>query len=240
MKLTLFLFKKSHLFFFAFGIFVVLAFWLSYFTALFDQENYRMHFHGSLMVCWCILLFVQPYLILTKRKSLHRRLGKASYFLVPLIAFSTVDIFKYRVDTLPSLNEIDLFATSSVLLALLVFLIFYGLAIYFRKDSAKHARYMVCTIFPLFTAVFDRIIYDYYRGSMEIFPKVGENHVVQPFGLFLGDTLLIILAIWDWRSHRRLDVFPLALLIHLAYHFSVMNFYKFPFWKDFCLWFYEV
>ena len=240
MKLNGFLFQKSHFLAFAFFLLVVLAFWTSYFTTLFRQENFRMHIHGILMISWCMLLLVQPYLIRTKRKILHRQLGKLSYFIVPAIASSTVDLFKYRLGSITSLTTIDIFFTASVLIALLVFLIFYGLAIYFRKNSAVHARYMICTIFPMFTAVFDRIIGAYFQSSIHSFPTVAGQAVVQPFGLILGDVLLFLLCVWDWRSHRRLDVFPVALLIHLAYHYSVMNFYKFSFWKEFSGWFYNL
>ncbi|MFT3679065.1 MAG: hypothetical protein QM791_02260 [Ferruginibacter sp.] len=240
MKLNQFLFRKSHLVFLVFCVLVVLAFWLSYFSILLRQENFRMHIHGSLMILWCILLVVQPYLIRTKKRRAHQLLGKSSYLLVPLIACSTVDLFKYRVNKLSALSEIDVFFTASVLLALAVFLIFYGLAVYFRKNAPVHARYMLCTLFPLFTAVFDRIIYNYCGGWLHLFPKIGNETVVQPFGLLSGDVLLLALAVWDWRSHRRLDVFPLALLIHLGYHYSVMNFYKFSFWQEFSLWFYRI
>lgn len=240
MKLNQFLFRKSHLVFLIFCALVVLAFWLSYFSALPRQENIRMHIHGSLMIGWCILLVVQPYLIKTKKKKVHQLLGKLSYLLVPLIAFSTIDLFKYRVNKLATVTEIDIFFTASVLIALAVFLIFYVLAIYFRKKAAVHARYMLCTIFPLFTAIFDRIIYNYFGDTLHFFPKIGTETVVQPFGLLLGDVLLLILSVWDWRSHKRFDVFPLALLIHLGYHFSVMNFYKFSFWQEFSLWFYRI
>ena len=239
MKLNQFLFRKSHLVFLIFCVPVAFAFWLSYFSALLRQENIRMHFHASLMIGWCILLVVQPYLIKTKKKKAHQLLGKLSYFLVPLIAFSTVDLFKYRVNKLATLSEIDVFFTASVLIALAVFLIFYGLAIYFRKNTTVHARYMFCTLFPLFTAVFDRIIYNYFGGWLHLFPKIGNEIVVQPFGLLLGDVLLLALSVWDWRSHKRLDVFPFAFLIHLGYHYSVMNFYQFSFWQEFSLWFYR-
>lgn len=240
MKLNQFLFRRGHLLFLVFCTLVVLAFWLSYFSARLNQENFRMHIHGSLMILWCILLVVQPYLIKTKKKKFHQLLGKLSYFLVPLIAFSTVDLFKYKVNKLSTVSEIDVFFTASVLIALVVFLIFYGLAVYFRKNASIHARYMLCTIFPMFTAVFDRIIYNYFGSVMYLFPKIGNESVVQPFGLLLGDILLLVLSVWDWRSHKRTDVFPLALLIHLGYHYSVMNFYKFSFWQEFSLWFYKV
>lgn len=240
MKLNQFLFRKSHLLFLVFCALVVLAFWLSYFSALLKQENFRMHIHGGLMILWCGLLIIQPYLIKTKKKKTHQLLGKLSYFLVPLIAFSTIDLFKYRINQLSTLSEIDVFFTASVLIALAVFLLFYGLAIYFRKNAAVHARFILCTIFPLFTAVFDRIIYNYFESGLHLFPTIGNETVVQPFGLLLGDVLLLVLSVWDWYSHKRFGVFPLALLIHLGYHYSVMNFYKFSFWQEFSLWFFKI
>jgi hypothetical protein len=49
--------------------------------------------------------------------------------------------------------------------------------------------------------------------------------------------MLVGLSIWDWLSHRRWNVFPLVLIISLLYHYSVLNFHKFTFWKNFSVWF---
>jgi len=239
MKLEKVLFKKSHFYFIGFSAFVIIAFWLTYITEIFNQESYWMHVHGLAMFLWCALLITQPYLISKKENTLHRQLGKASYALVALIAVSTIGLYKFRLSTLDSLTTIDYLATSSVLIALLVFLIFYGLAIYFRKKPAIHARYMLCTVFAMFTAVIDRIIRIYFSDMVSIFPIVGGENVVQVFGLTLGDIILLGLCIWDWQSHKRWNVFPIALGIHLTYHFAVLNFYKFDFWKNFCLWLYN-
>jgi len=131
----------------------------------------------------------------------------------------------------------DYLMTASVLIALFTFLAFYALAIFYRKKPAIHARYMLCTVFAMFTAVIDRIIFSYFPTLFPYFPNVG-GPVLQVVGLTLGDILLLVLCIWDWRSHKRLNVFPIALLIHLFYHFSVLNFYKYDFWKSFCNWFF--
>ena len=215
------------------------GFWLTYFTKILAQENYRMHVHGIALLLWCLLLIVQPYLIRTKRNGLHKQVGKFSYLLVPIIAYSTVDLYKFRLSELTALSTRDYLFTASVLNALLTFLIFYGLAIYFRKSPAIHARYMVCTVFALFTAVIDRIIRFYFSFLLPYFPTV-DGPVVQVVGLTLADILLVLLSIWDGRSHRKWNIFPIALGIHLLYHYSVLNFYKFEFWKSFSNWFFEL
>jgi hypothetical protein len=212
------------------------GFWLSYFTKIANQENYRMHFHGITLLSWCLLLICQAYLVRMKRYALHRQIGKLSYIIVPLIAFTTIDIYKYRLSELTKLDTRDYLFTASVLIALLTFLIFYGLAIYYKSKPLIHARYMICTVFPMFTAVFDRIIESYFPFLLRYFPDV-DGPVAQVFGLTLGDIILFALCTWDWLSHKRINVFPVALIIHLIYHFAVLNFYKFEFWKSFCNWF---
>lgn len=239
MKLERVVYQKSYVYFLTFFLLMLAGFWLTYFTKILDQENYRMHLHGITLIFWCTLLVSQGYLIRIKNYSIHKRVGKLSYVIVPLIAFTTVDLYKYRLNELTSLSTRDYLFTASVLIALLTFLIFYGLAIFYKSKPTIHARYMVCTIFPMFTAVIDRIIDSYFSFLLPYFPDV-SGPVIQVVGLTLADILLISLSIWDWRSHRRLNVFPIALIVHLIYHYSVLNFYKFEFWKTFSNWFFEL
>lgn len=239
MKLERIVYQKSHIYFLAFFLLMLAGFWLTYFTKILDQENYRMHLHGVTLIVWCMLLVSQAYLIRIKSYSVHKQAGKLSYIIVPLIAFTTVDLYKYRLDELTTLSSRDYLFTASVLMALLTFLIFYGLAIFYKSKPTIHARYMVCTVFPMFTAVIDRIIESYFPFLLPYFPDV-NGPVIQVVGLTLADILLIILCIWDWRSHKRINVFPIALVIHLIYHYAVLNFYKFEFWKTFSNWFFEL
>lgn len=239
MKLECTLYQRGYLLFVIFFVFVLVGFWLTYFTRLFHQENYRMHLHGIVLIMWCLLLIVQPYLIYKHKTRLHKQLGRVSYVLVPLIAFTTIDLFKYRLSELTVLSMGDYLFVASVLVALLTFLFFYGLAMYHRKQPAVHGRYMLCTIFPMFTAIIDRIITNYFPSVLAHLPSV-DGPVVQVVGLVLGDILLLMLCVWDWRSHRRWNVFPVALGIHLFYHFAVMNFHQYKFWRLFSVWFFEL
>jgi len=239
MKLEKLLYQKSHIYFIAFFLLMLAGFWLTYFTKILDQENYRMHLHGVTLILWCGTLISQAYLIRAKNYPLHRQIGKFSYILAPLVVFTTIDLYKFRLSELSALTTTDYLFTASVLIALLTFVIFYGLAIYHKDRPAIHARYMVCTVFAMFTAVIDRIIIFYFPSILPYFPDVG-GPVVQVVGLTLADALIAILCIWDWRSHKRLNVFPVALLVHGFYHYAVLNFYRFDFWKSFCNWFYEL
>lgn len=232
--------QRSYLYFIGFFLFALLAFWLTYFTRLFDQANYRMHLHGVALILWCFMLIAQPYLIRTKRYVLHKRIGVFSYVLVPLVLFTTVDLLKYNIDALQTLTTMDFFFVALVLNALIAFVIFYLLAIFYRKKSSWHARFMVCTVFPMFTPVTDRIIHIYLSPMVKYLPTIEGNPIAPVVGFIIADLFLIGLIYWDWKSHKKLTVFPFALAVLLFYHYSVLNFYKFDFWKSFCVWFQQV
>ncbi len=237
MKLERTIYQNSPFYFIVFFLFMLTGFWFTYFTKLLDQENYRMHMHGVTLILWCLMLISQAYLIRTKRYSLHKTIGKFSYVLVPFLVFTTLDLLKYRLPE--KLGTMDFFSVALVVNALIAFVIFYVLAIFYRKKSAIHARYMICTAFPMFTPITDRIQYIYFPSTISYLPTIEGNPIAPVVGFALADLLLLALSIWDWRSHKRLNVFPLALVVLLLYHFSVMTFYKFEFWKTFSNWFAE-
>lgn len=237
MKLERTLFQKSHFYFIGFFLLVLAAFWLTYFTKILDQENYRMHSHGISLIAWCLMLIVQPYLIVTKRNEWHKNIGKFSYVLVPLLIFTTLDLLKFRLLVTPVLGTMDYFFVALVVNALIAFVILYGLAIYNRKKSFIHARFMICTTLPMLTPATDRIIHIYFPSLVPYLPTIEGNPIAPVVGFILADLILIGLIIWDWKSHSRWNVFPLALVVLLVYHYSVLNFYKFQFWKSFSNWF---
>jgi hypothetical protein len=237
MKLERSLYQRSYLYFIVFFLFMLAGFWVTYFSKILDQENYRMHTHGVCLILWCLMLITQPLLIRNKQHALHRSIGKFSYVLVPLLIFTTVDLLKYRLAKTPTTPAQDMFFIALVLNALAAFLILYGLAIYHRKRPTIHARFMICTAFTMFTPITDRILDIHFPQYLGFLPTL-EGHPLTPMvGFALADLLLIGLCIWDWRSHRRWNVFPSALALLVLYHYSVLTFYKFGFWASFSNWF---
>jgi hypothetical protein len=226
--------------FIVFSLSAVVGFWNSYFTKIFAQESYRMHAHGIALILWLALLIIQPYLIRTKKIKLHKTLGKFSYLLVPILVFTTLDLFKYSLSKTDRLGNVGNSFVALVLNALIAFLIFYGLAIYHKRKANIHARYMICTVFPMFTPITDRIIGNYIPSLVAYVPTIDTTPVIPVIGFLMADLMLVGLSIWDIRSNKRWNIFPVALVILLLYHFSVLNFYKYPFWQSFCEWFHAV
>lgn len=219
-----------------FALAMLVAFWPSYFSRLAAQPTYHPHAHGIAMTLWCGLLIAQATLIRSGRRALHRQLGLVSYLLVPIIVVVTINFLHFRVRDAQDLGVDGLFFVTLVLNALVAFVALFALAMVYRKTPAVHARFMVSTIFPLFTPVTDRLIGRFWPSLLGLMPRIDGSPVVQCAGFALADALLVGLSIWDWRTNRR-RVFPIALGVVVLYQASVLTFYRFGFWQAFGAWF---
>ena len=95
---------------------------------------------------------------------------------------------------------------------------------------------MIAALFPLFTPVTDRLIGRYVPAIVPLVPRIGGSPVLPTAGFLLADVMLIALSVWDWRTNQR-RVFPIALVVLVLYHASVLTFYQFGFWRAFGEWF---
>jgi uncharacterized membrane protein YozB (DUF420 family) len=216
---------------------MLVAFWPSYYARLGSQPTLHAHAHGIAMTLWVALLVAQAALIRRGRRDLHGKLGLFSYALVPAIVVATVNFVHFRVRGAPDLGPFALHFLALVLNALAAFLVLWGLGLYHRRAPATHARYMIATVFPLFTPVTDRLIARFARGIVPLVPRIEDSPVLPFAGFLLADVLLAGLALWDWKTHRRKDVFPRALAVLILYHVSVMTLHRAALWKSFALWF---
>ena len=62
----------------------LIAFWPGYLMRL-DDSPWQVHFHGVTGLAWILLLIAQSMLASRRRFDLHRRLGKVTYVLAPLV-----------------------------------------------------------------------------------------------------------------------------------------------------------
>lgn len=237
-KLNEFLYQRSAIYLIAFFAFALLAFWSSYFSVLGREMSFYMQFHGIFMTLWTLLLIAQAFLIRLKKYKIHTVLGKASYLIFPILILSTFLLIHASIRQSDAVGFNTYFSTALMINATIVLIMIYSLGIIYRKNSLTHARYMFCTIFPLFTPITDRIIYKYIPSLIEYAPKLEGMPIVPFYGYAMADLLVIGLAIWDWKVHKRRGAFLIVLVLLLCYHISLFTFYKFQFWQGFSAWFY--
>ena len=116
-----------------------------------DRITYLEHLHALIAIVWVLLLVVQPILILNRNYQLHRKLGKASYFIFSLLIISFVPQIIKVVKTEPLENLFFPVADACLLLT------FYLLAIYHRRNIAKHMRYIIAGALMLLGPTVGRI-----------------------------------------------------------------------------------
>lgn len=217
--------------------FAVFGFWRSYYSLPEKPISFYEHFHGISMTIWCLTLIGQAFLIRYKKFQIHHLVGKASFVFFPILIISTFLLIHASLGASGSLRTTVLYQMALMVNATIALVIIYGLGMYFRKDRLTHARYMICTIFPMFTPITDRIIYNFIRPLVPLAPKIEGISIVPFYGFLLANLIVLGLAIWDWKAHKRKDVFLIVLGILLLYHISVFTFYRFKFWESFTAWF---
>jgi hypothetical protein len=113
----------------------------------FKNKTNTIHIHGALLMTWLVLLIVQPLLIHTGRRQLHRTIGKVSWVLGPLIIISMFMIgrgsYSRSVGIFPEQENLAIMVLD--IRGFISFAIFWALAMFYRKDSTSHMRYMIAT-----------------------------------------------------------------------------------------------
>jgi hypothetical protein len=107
-----------------------------------------VHLHGLLMTAWVALFSVQVWLISSQRIGLHQRLGYAGVGLAALIVavgfVTAVRAARYGAASTPAgISPLAFLAVP--LFDLVMFVVLFGGAVYYRKRAAAHKRLMLLT-----------------------------------------------------------------------------------------------
>ncbi len=178
------------------------GFYRTYFNLYPDFKNVSgaHHFHGAVAFLWITLLIIQPFLISYKKVALHHLLGKASYFLFPVLIFSFL-MMMYK----QGLELKGLFVPAADML-LLIF--FYSLAILNRKNTPIHMRFMIASALVFIDPTVARLI---------VIPVFGVSaiafHII--FGIIYA--ILLALILHDRANNRSYKPYAVALAAFFVY-----------------------
>lgn len=191
---------------------VFAGFYKTYFGPFpnFDKNiNAFIHLHAFIASVWILMLIVQPFLIVNKKYALHRAVGKASYIVFPLLIVSFIPQINKN---LHSENIANLFFPLSDGTLLILF---YSLAIYNRKASAKHMRYMIATSLVFLGPTVGRIGPILLKWS-ELFTQNVQYGIIY--------LILLSLILYDRKNNR--NYFPYlvaiaAFIVHQMVYYVV-------------------
>jgi hypothetical protein len=159
---------KAHRVFVGIGALValiaVVGFWPTYFGPLVRgvvDKPFVIHVHAAVFSGWVALFIAQAVFAATGRLALHRQLGQIGiYYGFAIIAVGLITafaIFSMRVEAGDiAQGQTRLFAPVT---DMLVFPIFFGAAVYYRKKPELHKRFMLVATTILLVAAVGRMTF---------------------------------------------------------------------------------
>ena len=103
------------------------------------NNNWFIHLHAFIATIWISMLIIQPFLILNRKFAIHRNVGKLSYIIFPLLVLS---FFPQIIRLFNSEKPEYIFFPGADCILLIIF---YSSAIYYRRKSPIHMRFMIAT-----------------------------------------------------------------------------------------------
>lgn len=211
------MYKNAHYWFALILVVIFLGFWPSYFSPAASKATFAQHFHSFVMLGWMLMLIVQPWLIHTRRRHIHRLIGRFSFVVAPLMVISALYVVQDNLLGLPKpyppigLSFFWLGVSSALFYAL-----FYSLAIIHRKDMQLHARYMATTVLIFIVP-----------GTGRLLSRIGQETGIEllgfPLALWLPVAVGLVMLVHEFRKGRIRLPWVLATgtwtLIVLGFHY---------------------
>ncbi len=158
---------------------VIFGFYKSYFSHFRDfNEGFTAvtngditifhHLHATLATLWIFLLIIQPLLIRYRKFKIHKMIGKISYFIFPLLIFSFILLILNIFKSGQPVRAFNPIANCAFLI------LFYSLAVYKRKNTPTHMRFMIGTATVFLQPSLARI--GQYLFGLQ--PKTSNNFLV--------------------------------------------------------------
>ena len=187
------------------------------------------------MGLWIAMLITQPFLIRSGRISLHRKLGKASYFLFPLTVIVTYAMAHHglRIWAAEVPSDISGRARNFALVnsIMMGFITAYALAIFYRRKAAMHARFMICTGLSLIGPSLGRVI-DHAPTA------VASYRVAIEFGTI--EFILLVLILGDRRVGNGNKAFPIMLAVFVTTLLLMFALPQTDIWTTFTIWYMQL
>ena len=142
---------------------IVVAFWPLYLSRSFSAIDRYTHLHALTGSLWFVLLIAQPLTIRSRRYTLHRALGRCSYFLAPLFVLAGVLLSHHRLVSMSDATFAqEGYSHYLPFYASVVFAAAYVLGLRYRHVPNAHGRLMLCTALPLIDPVIGRVLFFYF------------------------------------------------------------------------------
>lgn len=194
-----------------FPLIVLIGYFKSYYFSAFFTDvqpiaNRLVHAHGIVMSLWVVYFVAQIVLIRSKNVRLHRRMGMGGIALAALVVIvglaTAYDAQLVRGAAPPGANPHEFFILP--VSDMVLFVIFFAGAIYYRKRPTEHKTLMLLTAINFLPAALFRL---------PLFPP--DLTIIGTFGV--PALMAVACLIWLTAKHGKLNkVFAGGVLLLIA------------------------
>lgn len=217
--------------FFVLIMFVILAFWKSYFgiiNNLPETATLKIHAHTSIMLLWLLMLLIQASLIKTKRFKLHRWIGRTSFIIAPLLIWMGLVLIHEVFNRMPGDVPIETARLNVYSFGqLIAFIVTWGLAIWYHKRTELHMRFMISTAFAAGTAIVFRIFFFWIPNFNTVGAALTGSWILMTI-------LLLVLIFFDWKNGIKKSAYWVVTILISLMHISYWRFTDNQFYLSFC------
>jgi uncharacterized membrane protein YozB (DUF420 family) len=187
-----------------------------------------IYVHGFVMAAWVLLFTVQVYFISSKKIKLHQKLGWLGVGLAVLVFVTgmmvTIAAAKYGTASAPpGIPPLDFMIVPFG--DMIIFVILFGSAIYYRKNSPNHKRLMLLTMINFLPPAIAR-----FPGGM-----TNEFGPLWFYGVPTVITLALI-ALDTWYNRKLNKVFLFAGIFLVAMMWLRLPLSSTETWRGFAQW----
>lgn len=210
---------------------VLLAFGKYYFVGVtFSGKplTVLVHAHAALMTLWLFMLVVQAWFVRTQRFRRHRWVGRSSYVIAPAIIVATLLAVLGERNITAGDARTKVFGLGMTL----AFAVTWWLAIFYRRRTSVHVRFIISTTFAMGSAIMFRIL----RNWFDWVPGLDSLE-----GLAVANVMILVLPLLamiasDWRAGRRLSPYWVVTILIGIMHLGYFTFAKTEGWFAFVRW----
>lgn len=149
------------LFFIAVVAISLSGFFNSYIRFLPNADRFALviHIHFFAFLCWFALLIAQPMLIKQKKYQLHRKIGKLSYFIAPVLVLTILILVTGQTKREMKISEERAAISAFIgLLDALSFSVYYLIAMYNRKKLRWHVAFIIAATLIILNPGMSRLL----------------------------------------------------------------------------------
>lgn len=210
-------------------IIIVAGFWPSYFAQL-GGAGLHHHLHAVPMLAWVLLLIVQAWLIRSRRRPLHRKLGRFSLVLAPLVFVAGIHVVGVDIakrDLPYGTHDLGIFWFG--LFLAFAYVLFYVLAIRHRRNLPLHQRWMAATALVFLIPGLGRLSGNLGQATGLPTPDFGQT-------LWVPLIFSLILILREWRAGHIYNPWPVFAVLWTINIWAFNEIYRLDFFRSFAHW----